>query len=75
MKIGVGEKIDDTTRSVVVTVPSTGRFSWKPVHFLGAMPKSGVVTFSNMTYTNFGWTKGYYNSENELEVYKPKFDR
>lgn len=71
----LGEKIDDTTRSVVVTVPSTGRFSWKPVHFLGAMPKSGVVTFSNMTYTNFGWTKGYYNSENELEVYKPKFDR
>ncbi len=71
----LGKKVDDKTRSVVVTVPPSGHFSWRTVHLLGASSKTGVITFSNRQWSDFGWENVKYHTDQELEISSPKFER
>ena len=71
----LGERVDDTTVSAVVTVPASGSFSWKTVHFMGAAPKNGIVTFANLPWLQFGWEKIDRHTDKELEVFSPIFER
>lgn len=71
----MGNKDDDNTRSVVVTVPPSGHFNWRAVRLLGAASKTGVITFSSRPYFELGWEIVKYHTDEELEITSPKFDR
>ena len=70
----LAQRVDDTTVSAVVTVPASGHFSWKCVKLLTAAPKSGIVTFSTLPYSQRTWENiKNGHPDTELEVFNPKF--